>query len=179
MRRKLVIGFGNPGRRDDGLGPALAAWLEGRGLPGVSVDSDYQLTVEDAEAVARQEVVVFADASVGGSEPFYFQRVQPRGSPGFSSHSVEPGEVLALAEAIFGARPEAYVLGIRGYAFNEFGEGLSERAHANLAAASDFLERVLREDRCAAAECGEGGENRVQGIRVQAQQCVDVEPAPY
>jgi hydrogenase maturation protease len=157
MRRILVIGFGNPGRQDDGLGPALAAWLEGRGLPGVTVDSDYQLTVEDAEATARQEIVIFADASVGGSEPFYFRRVRPHGAPGFSSHSVEPGEVLALAEAIFGARPEAYVLGIRGHAFNEFGEGLSAQAQANLAAASEFLERVLREDRCAVSECGEPG----------------------
>ena len=157
MRRILVIGFGNPGRRDDGLGPALAAWLEERGIPGVTVDSDYQLTVEDAEAVARQDVVVFADASVGGSEPFYFLAVQPHGSPGFSSHSVEPGEVLALAETLFAARPEAYMLGIRGYAFNEFGEGLSERARDNLAMASAFIERVLREDRCAASECGEPG----------------------
>jgi hydrogenase maturation protease len=157
MRNTLVIGFGNPGRRDDGLGPALAAWLEGRDIPGVTVDSDYQLTVEDAEAVARHEVVVFVDAAVGGSEPFYFRRTHPCGSPGFSSHSVEPGEVLALAGALFGARPEAYVLGIRGYAFNEFGEGLSERAAANLAAARDFMDRVLRGDRCAASECGEPG----------------------
>ena len=157
MRRTLVIGFGNPGRRDDGLGPALAAWLDGRAIPGVTVDSDYQLTVEDAEAVARHEVVVFADAAVGGSEPFYFRRTHPRGAPGFSSHGVEPGEVLALAEALFGARPEAYVLGIRGYAFNEFGEGLSDLAAANLAAAGEFMERVLRGDRCAAEECGEPG----------------------
>lgn len=163
MRTILVIGFGNPGRCDDGLGPALADWLERRGIPGVTVDSDYQLTVEDAHAVARQEVVVFADASVSGSEPFYFRRTRPHGTPGFSSHSVEPGEVLALAETLFGARPEAYVLGIRGYAFNEFGEGLSERARGNLEAASEFMERVLREDRCAASECGETEE----GDRVQ------------
>lgn len=154
MRRILVIGFGNPGRCDDGLGPALAAWLEGRSLPGVTVDSDYQLTVEDADSVARHDVVVFADASVGGSEPFYFRRTQPHGTLGFSSHSVEPGEVLALAATLFDGTPEAYVLGIRGYAFNEFGEGLSGKASANLAAAAAFIDCVLREDRCATSECG-------------------------
>ncbi len=157
VRPTLVIGFGNPGRRDDGLGPRLADRLEAGGIPGVTVDADYQLTVEDAEAVARHEVVVFADASVKGSEPFYFHRIRARGTPGFSSHGVEPEEVLALAAALFDAQPEAYVLGIRGYEFNEFGEGLSKPAADNLDAAVAFIERVLRDGACAGAECGDTG----------------------
>ena len=44
-RRILVIGYGNPGRRDDGLGPALAARLEALALPGVTVESDFQLAI--------------------------------------------------------------------------------------------------------------------------------------
>lgn len=144
MRTILFIGYGNPGRRDDGLGPALAERVERLGIPGVTADSDYQLTVEDAESVARHDVVVFADASVSGAEPFTFRRLAPRGAPGFSSHSVEPEEVLALAEALFGARPEAYVLGLRGYEFDAFGEGLSLRASVNLDEAETFIARALR-----------------------------------
>jgi len=65
----LVIGYGNPGRRDDGLGPALAERLQELRLPGVDVDADYQLTVEDAAAAAEHDVVVFADAAQAGPEP--------------------------------------------------------------------------------------------------------------
>jgi len=157
-RSILLIGYGNPGRLDDGLGPRLAAVLEARGIPGLDVEADYQLTVEDAEAVSRHDVVVFADAAVRGSEPFFFRRLAPVRGSGFSSHSVEPGEVLDLAATLFGAQPAAYVLGIRGYEFNEFGERLSAAAAGNLAAAATFLERVIRSGTFAAALCGEGWE---------------------
>jgi hydrogenase maturation protease len=146
-RSVLLIGYGNPGRLDDGLGPRLAAAMEALALPGVDVDSDYQLTVEDAEAAARHEVVIFADAAVQGTEPFYFRRIQPGRMPGFSSHGVEPEEVLTLAATLFGAEPEAYVLGIRGYRFNEFGEDISAGAAQNLDAAAAFVEQVIREER--------------------------------
>lgn len=149
--RILLIGYGNPGRRDDGLGPALAAALEGLDLPGVTIDSDYQLTVEDAAAVAAHDVVIFADAAVSGPEPFSFGRIEPSDSVTFSSHSASPAGVLGLAAELFSARPAAYVLGIRGYEFNEFGESLSAQARANLAAAVEFMQSVLRARSFAAA----------------------------
>jgi hydrogenase maturation protease len=141
----LVIGYGNPGRLDDGLGPALAEALAEKHLPGVTVDSDYQLTVEDAAEVARHERVVFVDADVSGAEPFTVRRVYPGASPSsFTSHSVTPGAVVTLAAQLFRAEPEVYVMGIRGYEFNEFGERLSDGARANLDAALDWLETALR-----------------------------------
>jgi hydrogenase maturation protease len=143
-KRVLVLGYGNPGRLDDGLGPALAAALESDNLPGVTVDSDYQLTVEDADNVARHDVVIFADAAVGGAEPFYFRRVLPQAELAFTSHSLEPAGVLALADRLFNATPQGFALGIRGYRFSEFGEELSPRARANLSAALEFLRRALR-----------------------------------
>lgn len=143
-RRVLLIGFGNPGRLDDGLGPALAALAEKMNLPGVTVDSDYQLCLEDAEAVARHDVVIFADADVSGPEPFSFRRLEPAPSMTFSTHSLKPAAVLGLARQAFGAETEGYMLGIRGYAFNEYEETLSERARANLAEAAKFIEQVCR-----------------------------------
>ncbi|NQT88497.1 hydrogenase maturation protease [bacterium] len=135
--RVLLIGFGNPGRLDDGLGPALAEAIQQRNLPGATVEADYQLTVEDAADVAKYDIVLFADADVGGPEPFWMKRIEggPDATLGFSSHSVEPKAVLAMARELFGAQPEAYLLGIRGYEFNEFGERLSPQARANLAEA--------------------------------------------
>lgn len=140
----LLIGYGNPGRLDDGLGPALAAEMEKRNITGLDIDSDYQLTVEHASDVAEHEMVIFADADVAGEEPFRFAEISPTDDrPGFSSHSVEPGEVLALAAKLFGASPKGFVMGIRGYEFDGFGERLSEKARANLAAAASYIEDRL------------------------------------
>lgn len=143
--RVLLLGYGNPGRLDDGLGPALAAEIERLGLPGVRVDSDYQLSLEDAEAVARHDVVIFADASTSGAEPFSFTRLEPARELSFSTHSLRPQAVLGLAAELFGARTEGYLLGIRGYAFNHYDESLTEGGRANLAAAVAFVARVCRE----------------------------------
>lgn len=141
----LVIGYGNPGRLDDGLGPAAADALGRLGLPGVTVDCDYQLTVEDAEAAARHRVVVFVDAAVAGAEPFFFRRVEPCTSFSFSTHSCEPEAVVGMAHDLFHAPVDAWALGIRGYEFDEFGERLSERARANLDEAVAFLVGAIRD----------------------------------
>lgn len=141
----LVIGYGNPGRLDDGLGPALARRIEALGLPGVTVDSDYQLTVEDAAEVARYDAVIFADADDGGPEPFWMKRAMPaEDGLSFSSHSCRPEAVLALAGELFSSSVQGWLLGIRGYEFNEFGEGLSPHAAANLDQAAEWLGERLR-----------------------------------
>lgn len=139
----LLIGYGNPGRCDDGLGPALAGELEKLNIPGVTVDANYQLSVEDAEAVANHKVVVFADADTTGPEPFSFRAIRPRSYLSFSSHSLDPPAVLALAQELFGAKTEGYLFGIRGYAFNEFNETLTEKAQANMELAVNFFRSLV------------------------------------
>ena len=62
VERLAPFGFGNPARGDDGLGPALIERLDALALEGVTTDSDYQLTIEDAALVAEHDVVVFVDA---------------------------------------------------------------------------------------------------------------------
>ena len=140
---RLVLGYGNPGRLDDGLGPALAEALAELDLPQVTVVSCYQLAIEHAELAARHDVVIFADAAVSGPEPFQFARIEPKSEATFSTHSVAPAAVLGLARDIFGATPEGYLLGIRGYEFDDFGERLSRGAGANLSAAAEFCQALL------------------------------------
>ena len=136
----LVIGYGNPGRLDDGLGPAFAEKIRALELPGVAVESNYQLNIEDADLVAQFDVVVFADASVNAGEPFEFQPLEKKDpTVGFSSHSITAGSLLGLAEELFNATPDACTMAIRGYDFNEFGEWLSAQAQANLDAAVGFF----------------------------------------
>jgi len=139
----LVIGFGNPGRGDDGLGPAIAGRLEEHQIENLTVESDYQLTVEHAALAAEHDVVVFADAAVDSRSAFYFHPCTAAPSDRFSSHSVTPGEVLLLAQSCFQKSPEAYVLGIRASKLEEFGEGLSDQAQQDLDAALEFLLRFI------------------------------------
>ena len=139
----LLIGFGNPARADDGLGPALAEAIEAKNISGVTVDADYQLTIEDSAQVAEHDIVIFADASINGQEPFSFEPVKAKEYDSFSSHSVEPAQVLALAENLFNSKAAGYILGIRGYEFDNFGSPISEKAKANLQKAVDFIEKLL------------------------------------
>lgn len=145
----LVIGYGNPAREDDGLGPAVIDRLEQLGIEGVAVDADYQLTVEDAASIAEHEAVVFVDAAVNeavkGDSPFEFYPLEPKHLTAFSTHSVGPEEVLDLACELFSSEAEAYMLAIRGYSFEMYKESPTEKALENLEQAIQFLVPVLKE----------------------------------
>ncbi len=143
-KKILLIGFGNPARADDGLGPAVAEHIESKNLPGVTIESDYQLTVEDSAQIAEYDIVIFADASANCHEPFTFEPLKARQEGSFSSHSVEPAQVMTLAEKLFGSKAKAFVLGIRGYKFDRFDAGLSEKAKANMERAIDFIVDLLK-----------------------------------
>ncbi|MBN1498397.1 MAG: hydrogenase maturation protease [Spirochaetes bacterium] len=136
--RVLVYGYGNPGRQDDGLGPALAALIERERLAGVVTDSNYQLQVEDALAVSESDTVIFVDAAVSGEEPFSFTELEPANEITFTTHSVSPASVLALCHEMYGIAARAYVLAIRGYGW-EFMEKLTPVAEKNLEQAYQFL----------------------------------------
>ncbi|HOP27394.1 MAG TPA: hydrogenase maturation protease [Candidatus Sabulitectum sp.] len=145
-KRILVFGYGNPGRLDDGLGPAFAEGIEKLGLDGVTVDSNYQLSVEDSAEIAMHEAVVFADADLSCREPFRFRRVVPKAHMSFSSHSISAEALMALAGDLMSSRAEAFMLGIRGYEFNRFGEGLSPGARKNLEAALESVGKAIQDD---------------------------------
>ncbi len=155
--RILVIGYGNPARADDGLGPALVERLEALGIPGLTVESDYQLSIEHAAMAAEHDIVVFADADGSASEPFYLKPVgeEPPGS--FTSHSVAPGGILRIARSCFDASPAGYLLGIRGEVFEPFTEGLSPAAREGLEAALEYLPRFIAEHRGQADAADPGG----------------------
>ncbi|WP_210396590.1 hydrogenase maturation protease [Motiliproteus sediminis] len=141
--RVLVFGYGNPGRQDDGLGPALIEALEQDPPSGVQLESDYQLSVENAWDLSRHPQVILVDATVDGDAPFYFQPLSASATMSFSTHSVSPGAVLQLARTLFQAEPQVYLLGIRGYQFAHIAEGLTPQAAENCRAAERFLRSFL------------------------------------
>jgi hydrogenase maturation protease len=140
--RILVIGYGNPGRQDDGLGPAAAAEIEKRKWPNVTTADNYQLAIEDAVQIAAHEAVWFVDAAREGDAPCAIRRLSPALDITFTSHLLKPEVLLAIAEQYFGKSPEAHLLSIRGYEF-DFLEGLSEQASSNLSLAVVLLRRRI------------------------------------
>lgn len=157
-KRVLVIGYGNPARADDGLGPALAERLEAMNIPGLTVESDYQLSIEHAAMAAEHDIVVFADADgSAGTEPFFLSPVEEEPPGSFTSHSVAPGGILHIARSCFDASPSGYLLGIRGEVFEPFTEGLSSAASEGLEAALEFLPRFIDEMRRQPNAAGSGG----------------------
>jgi len=134
----LVIGIGNPSRGDDALGPLLIERLEALQLPDVELLTDFQLQVEVALDLQGRQEVVFVDASLDAPAPFTFTPAVAAIDASYSSHALSPGAVLHTYEKLFGEPPPAFVLALRGEAF-ELGEDLSEAASANLEAALAFL----------------------------------------
>ncbi len=135
----LVIGYGNPGRGDDGLGPAFADRIAAMHLPGVEVLADFQLKAEHALQVAEAESVVFVDADMTRQDGFALDPVCPSENGDISSHALSPQTVLALAQTLLGAVPAAYLLAIGGQNFGRIEEGLSAPATRNLEAALDHF----------------------------------------
>ncbi|HKK71522.1 MAG TPA: hydrogenase maturation protease [Candidatus Krumholzibacteria bacterium] len=136
----LIVGFGNPGRGDDGLGPALAEEIERERRPDVTVEVDYQLVVEHAAMVADCSTVYFLDATVDATcDPFALQPLSPEPGLDFTSHSLSPARVLALAQDLYGARPEAWLLSVAGDRFDVFETRLSRPARRRLDAAKRCL----------------------------------------
>ncbi len=140
--RVLVLGYGNPGRQDDGIGPAVAEAIEAFGMPNVTVEADYQLNIEDGATVREHDAVLFVDASVEGPEPFELAETQPSSTIAFTSHSVSPGSVLAICEEHFGPAPRAWTMAVRGYEF-EMVEGLSAKAQQNVEQSVAFVQSWL------------------------------------
>ncbi len=163
----LLLAWGNPGRGDDGLGPAVARWAAAAGHRDLTVESDYQLHIEDAAELARHDRVVFVDADRTGPGPFSCSRLRAAKSGlSFTSHSVSPAALLALSQQLFGREPEAWMVAIRGYDFDEFDERLSDGARANMAAATRFLAAALSDGELgevAAQATDTGGDARGPG----------------
>lgn len=146
----LVFAWGNPGRGDDALGPALAERLAAA-LPahpewgGVDILTDFQLQPEHALDLADRQRVVFVDASVSCVPPFVFEPLRPVRNFGYTTHAMQPEALLAVFRQISGCEPPpAWLLTVRGYAF-ALGDPLSPDARTNLEAAFDFLTARLTE----------------------------------
>jgi len=144
----LLFGYGNPGRKDDGLGPVLTGlvekWILKEKINNVFVDSNYQLNIEDAFTIRDYDIVIFADATVETTEDIKLTRILPSDKVNFTMHAVHPAFILDLCQKLYDYAPEVYLLHIKGYEF-ELNEGLSDQASLNLKKAFVFIQKVIQE----------------------------------
>jgi len=164
--RSLVIGYGNPSRRDDGVGLAVVNALRGRwGQASLAPYDDgwedlggtrdslslQQLTPELAPALAQYDLVIFVDAALlESAEAVHSERIAPNYCTGAISHHMEPATLLALACQLYGRAPQGFLISVRGHDFN-FGDQLSPETHA---AVAEAVERVAALIAGAEAGCG-------------------------
>jgi hydrogenase maturation protease len=144
----LLYGYGNPGRKDDGLGPAVIElvekWIIQEKLKNISVDSNYQLNIEDAYTIRDYDIVIFIDASIEDIDDYIITRVEPSEKVNYTMHSVSPSFVMHLCKKIYHYTPETFLLHIKGYAF-ELKEGFTDQAEENLHKAVAFIKDLLIE----------------------------------
>lgn len=144
----LLLGYGNPSRGDDALGPMLLEMIEADRRHGRAPDifdtlTDFQLQVEHALDLQRRQLVLFIDASLTATPPCELARLQPCRDDSFSSHAMSPAAVLAVYEQVCGQPPPAFLLAIRGHGF-ELGESLSAPAQAHLQQARELVRDLLQ-----------------------------------
>lgn len=124
----LVIGYGNPLRGDDGVGPVVLEHLR-RVAPSDRVEylTCHQLTIELVEPVSRARLVLLIDAAAGDPPGVTAcQIVTPeQGSAPTLLHYMTPGLLLAGGAALYGAVPPTLLWTITGASFG-YDEGLSE-----------------------------------------------------
>jgi hydrogenase maturation protease len=136
--RILVVGYGNPIRRDDAVGLWIANRLSGR--EDVKTLSAWPITPELIVCLASADLVIFVDADLRPG-PIRWKRVRPVPTT-ILSHSPEPGEFLAWAVALFNREPEAWLVTVPGRDFS-FGEGLSRYARSAAERVIRRIERLL------------------------------------
>ena len=145
--KTIIIGYGNPGRQDDGLGQSFINQLSHqltqqwpqKDLLQIRLQTNYQLTVEDAYDIFEFEQVIFVDASLNATAPYSFTNITETNNSGLGSHCLTPNAVLRLCETLYGKRPKAFILAIRGYEFDRFEERLTSQANSNMLAAVTFF----------------------------------------
>lgn len=138
----LLIGYGNPLRGDDGLGPFVAEAVGRRKWQGVKALAAPQLLPELAEELAAADAALFIDACLGGHDVEVREIEDGGGEPGAFTHGGSPASLLALAAALYGRAARAWIVSVRGERF-DLGEGLSPPARRNAESALIRIAELL------------------------------------
>lgn len=128
MPHVVLIGYGNPLRRDDGFGWLLAQRLQTElDDPDVEIIAAHQLTPELAEPLSRADYAIFADASTSAQDdkPELHELAAQETGGGQFTHHVSPQCLLSFTRTLYGTAPyKSWLLSVRAQDMG-FGEQLS------------------------------------------------------
>ena len=142
-KRIIVLGIGNTGRQDDGLGWLFLDFLKSQKNSYV-LEYRYQLQIEDAELISGYDEVIFVDATKEETKDgFFLKPCQASDKYSFSTHALAPETILYLTNKLYDHNPHSSIFGIQGYKW-ELKIGLSKGANENLDNAKKyFIDKVL------------------------------------
>ena len=159
--KTLVIAYGNRDRQDDGAGwhiltqVAAQLGLQSPELPGEWTESEngslrllylYQLLPELAEDLIDYGQIIFVDAHNSPELPnLVFEPVSPAWVHSAFTHHLSIGELLAITQTLYARCPAAWLLSVRGYAF-EFSQELSPQTQALARQAAEMLCSYLHQE---------------------------------
>ena len=147
----MLIGIGNDGRQDDGLGWAFLDAVKGNGSFTGSLNYRFQLQIEDADAIRQASQVIFVDAFRGPLlNGFSWECCLPTPNFDYTSHQLHPSTVLHLCRQLYGVYPAANLLLISGSQW-ELEFGLSKEATSNLESALGHFDSLIEINRVTSA----------------------------
>jgi len=146
MNHALILACGNALRGDDGVAPFIARYLTSNFCdPQTEIYCSQQWTPELAEGISQSAMVIFLDASaVLPPGEVHTERITAKAlSSGSLTHTVSPGDLLALAQRFYGKVPEdAYLMTIGGQSF-ELEEKFSDAVRLAIPVAIEQIKALL------------------------------------
>ncbi|MEE4263261.1 MAG: hydrogenase maturation protease [Desulfobacteraceae bacterium] len=150
-----IIGYGNPQRRDDGIGPHIVKRLQ----PVFEHRTDvhllvlHQLEPDIIDTLKSADTLVFVDATVDAlTEGRHWVEVKPElNTMPFLIHQTAPAFILGLLQGLYHRHPKTWLVSVAGQDFR-FGSGLSfeaqQRAEQVISEIAEFvLTEVSENDR--------------------------------
>ena len=153
LKKLLILGYGNPDREDDGVAWHIQhALIKKMGLPApASYEDEFpqtaqinfafylQLTPEMAEEIDGYEYVCFLDAHTGNiPEEVRLIDVKSDFQRSPFTHHLTPQSLISICETLYGRKPEAALLSVRGYQFL-FSRQLSDETRALVPEAVELI----------------------------------------
>jgi hydrogenase maturation protease len=145
--KTCIVGYGNPRRGDDGVGPLVVRRLRSAlgPRPWVRFFTLGQLEEGPLDEFCRASLLILVDACAEArAEEVEWRRVAPRLSPSPFTHHMDPGMFLWLMELTSGSSPETWLVSVRG---EDFGpeEGISPGTMCRALRAQREIEVFLKE----------------------------------
>jgi hydrogenase maturation protease len=130
VRRRVVIGVGNPDRGDDGVGPMVMSMLRGQLPSDVRIEHRLGGAMALIDVLREADVAVLVDAMVSGGRAGSILRLDcsavdvslPVGAA--SSHGLGVAEAIALARLLGCLPRRCVVFAVEGVRF-ELGSAIS------------------------------------------------------